>query len=654
MNDLKTFFEHAAVGMAKVALDGSFISVNQRLAEITGYPQARLRSLRFQDISHPDDLPADLHHVASLLNGNLSSYSLEKRYIRPDGTTVWANLMVTLIRKPNGEPSHFISLIEDINARKLQQQQAEATSERFRNLFDAVDAIAVQGYDKTRKVIYWNKASERLYGFSAEEAQGKQLEDLIIPPFMREAVIMHVQRWIEQGIPIPAGELNLLRKDGTLVPVFSSHVLQYNGNGEPEMFCLDVDLTDLKDMHSALLVAKEAAEAASNAKSAFLATMSHEIRTPLNGVLGMLQLALTTPLNDEQRDFIQTAMVSARNLLRVLSDILDICKVEAGRMDILQDTFSLQEVLQPIMESFTHEAVSKGLELRHSVQMHTDAMLQGDAGRLRQILYNLVGNAIKYTPSGGVDLSIFSLPHPTQPDAILLHMDVADTGIGILPQHLTRVFGIFTQVDSTYARRFGGTGLGLSIVQKLLQLLGGTVTLCSMVDVGTDVHVVIPLTTATQATHKSTPPPRQPAAQFRKARILVVEDDPVNQLTVMHFLGKIGHSSTLAHNGQHALELLAENDFDCILMDIQMPVMDGVTATRALRDPLRFGVRSTTPVIALTSYAMTTDREAFMEAGMNAYIAKPMEMETLRLVIDRVLDAGAGFVALREEGRERE
>jgi PAS domain S-box-containing protein len=524
-----------------------------------------------------------------------------------------------------GTCTGVIATLEDVGERRRAEEALRESEARFRNLFEQVPSVAVQGYDMTGTTIYWNAASEALYGYTAQEAVGRNLVDLIIPPEIREFVIEDMRAMAETKAPIPAGELTLMRKDGSRVLVFSSHVIVAKPDSPPELFCLDVDLSRRQAAEEALLRAKEAAEAASQAKSEFLANMSHEIRTPINGVMGMLQLLETTALDGEQSQYVRLATDSVDRLSRLLGDILDLSRIEAGKMDIRQAEFDLGEVAESVTALFTPTANAKGVALGCRMDPALPPLLVGDETRVRQILFNLVGNALKFTVEGRVDM-VMEPVDASERHGVAVAFTVTDTGIGIPRDRLREIFEPFRQVENSYTRTYQGAGLGLAIVHRLVNLMEGSIDVESESGMGTTMRVVLPFAPPASSRAGRTP---EATGDLRRLRILLVEDDPSNQLPVQVILSKAGHEVVLAEDGGRAVEILENRDFDCVLMDIQMPVMDGVQATQAIRRSESLQGRRRVPVIAMTAYAMTGDREKFLAAGMDAYIAKPVVMAEL-------------------------
>ncbi len=385
-------------------------------------------------------------------------------------------------------------------------------------------------------------------------------------------------------------------------------------------------LTDVSD----LAAARRAAEASSRAKSEFLANMSHEVRTPLNGIVGMLQLLSHTYLDAEQKEFVFTAIRSSKRLTQLLTDILEISRIEAGKLTVAVQEFHFVDLRDSVRDLFVIPAKAKGIELSFEIDEAIPSYVVGDEGRLRQILFNLVGNATKFTTRGSVQVTARRLDSDGQ---MYVEFTVRDTGVGIPRERQDDIFNAFTQVDGSAVRQHGGVGLGLAIVRRLVEMMDGSIAVQSEPGQGTTMTVRVPLLPG-QSECKVTEEP--PLPEVRDKRVLVVEDDPVNQMALTRMLRKLGHFSTLARNGQEALDLLSLEDFDCVLMDIQMPIMDGLEATSRIRSGTVGRVSPEIPVIALTGHAMPGDREHFMACGMTAYLSKPVDMNSLSRLIAQI------------------
>ncbi|MES2936065.1 MAG: response regulator [Pseudomonadota bacterium] len=402
------------------------------------------------------------------------------------------------------------------------------------------------------------------------------------------------------------------------------------------------DITVRYEAELATRHAKEMAEEATRTKSAFLANISHEIRTPMNAVIGLSHLALKTELTQQQRDYLVKIQSSGSHLLGLINDVLDFSKVEAGQLAIEQADFALAEQLEAVDTLLAQKCAEKGLGLKLEIAPDVPAVLVGDSLRVRQILINYASNAVKFTSRGEVAVRV-DVQERSQ-DGVLLRFAVSDTGIGLTEEQIGRLFRSFQQADTSTTRKFGGTGLGLAIAKALAELMGGTVGVASTHGAGSTFWFTarfgLPADVPVQAAAAAT---RLPAEAIAGAAVLVVEDNEINQLVATELLQDFGVTVDVAEDGSVALEMLARKDYDLVFMDMQMPVMDGVTATRRLRQQPRF---AELPVVAMTANAMLEDRQRCEEAGMNDYVLKPFEPEELRRVLAKWLRPGRSGAGL--------
>ena len=538
--------------------------------------------------------------------------------------------------------THSAVIIRDVTERKVAEKALVESEKRFRFLAEN-SADIIWSMDADFSFTYISPAVESILGYTQEEAYNVPLKRRLTSSTY--AMLKEKYKDFRAGnIQTTTLELDQIRKDGRVIQTEASFSPLLDSNG---IFLglqgITRDITERKQAEKILQQsqhelrrAKEAAEAANRAKSEFLANMSHEIRTPLNGIQGMLQLVQETELDQEQQEYVNLAIKSCNRLTRLLNDILDLTKIEADKLEIRKDSFLLSQVMQSIQDIFANAARENDNILRIDLDDRLSGHLIGDSTRLTQILFNLAGNAIKFTKQGQVDVSAHLLSTEQEGTCRIL-FSVSDTGQGIPEDKIDSVFGKFTQVGnghSPYARKLEGVGLGLPLVKRLVDLMGGNLSIDSAEGTGTTVHVSLPFAIwEADMLENEEVRDRDHLANANASKILLVDDDEIIQIQIKRMLEKQGFMVQVADNGEDALAALFRDDFQCILMDIQMPVLDGLETTKRIRTS-NSDFRSV-PIIALTAFAMSGDKEKFLYAGMDDYIAKPIDKDELLKVIER-------------------
>jgi len=431
-------------------------------------------------------------------------------------------------------------------------------------------------------------------------------------------------------------ETTYIKKDGTLLPV-EVNALRLTIDGKELYMAIARDITETKRIIQELETAKDQAFAASRTKSEFLANMSHEVRTPMNGVLGMLQLLKMTELDDEQLDYVTTAMESGKSLLTIINDILDYSKIEAGKLQMTPEAFRVRDMVKTLIASFKTAINPHKVKLDSFVSPEVPETLIADHVRIRQILYNLVGNAIKFTDQGNISVNMRCI-NSIGATQVMLECSVADTGIGVPFDIGNELFEPFTQIATQRKKKIQGTGLGLSIVKLLVMQMNGTVHMERNEADGTTVTFTL---TAEKGLLQAEPNPvfaPTPilTSPHRRLSTLVVEDEHINQRILQAILNKLGHRTTIAENGYVALDLLLSDHFDIVLMDVQMPGMDGLETTKIIRTAKEFSRIHSIPIIALTAYAMAGDKDICLAAGMTSYLAKPVDIKKLENLLQKL------------------
>ncbi len=567
-------------------------------------------------------------------------------YLVTLGALVFAGQLLVMLALPLLLPAVPLTLVQTLVAASLLSILVVALilpmmlrlSQRAQNAEKAIDSTN-DGYwvlDADGAFVDVNPGYCRMMGYSREQVMSMCIADFEAVATM-EQIQTQIRRITKKGHE--RFETRHRHSNGKWIDL----EITVTGADQRYLVAFLRDISERKAADLALRELTRMAESANQSKSDFLANMSHEIRTPMNGVIGLTDLVLDSPLNPEQREHLTMVKSSAESLLVILNDILDFSKIEAGKMRVESIPFTAAEVITDAIKSMQARARGKGLELACHLDSALPDVLWGDPGRLRQILINLCDNAIKFTSHGSV--TVRSRIVALADDAFDLHLSVADTGVGIPQEKQDRVFQAFAQADSSTTRQFGGTGLGLAICAKLVELMGGRIWLSSEPGQGSTFYFTVrlratpsasaamPLAEAPAPAPAPTPTPAPASGAPRALHILLVEDHPVNQKLALSLLQKWDHRVVLAENGQEAVDIFAQQHWDLVLMDVQMPVMGGIEATRIIRQSEPAGQR--TRIIAMTANAMDSDRQACLDAGMDEHLPKPFTAVKLRAVVER-------------------
>jgi two-component system sensor histidine kinase/response regulator len=761
----RTVFEFAPVGISLVASDGRFLRANPFLCDLLGYSENELQGTRWQELTPADALDNSQQVLARFLRGQISSMEFEKTYIHKNGKAVPVRIKISSVKGARSAPSCFIVHTEAITEATRARKALKASEERYRLLFER-NLAGVIRTTLDGRILECNLAVCQIMGSSTEDMIGASMHDYYHSAEDREQAIQTLR---EHGV-LSNRELKFRRRDGQPVWVLANVGLVDEGERDVVVATL-IDITDRKEAEESLRKAKEIAERANHAKSAFLANMSHEIRTPMNGILGMAALLLDGELDSRQRQRAETLRDSAEALLNVLNDLLDFSKMEARKLVLEEAAFDLRNVVEGVADLMAVTAQEKRLELLCFIEPGVPTRLLGDASRLRQVLINLAGNAVKFTAAGEVSIRA---KLEIAGGAGWVRFEVSDTGIGVPADKRHLLFQPFSQVDTSTSRHYGGTGLGLSIVRMLVDLMGGKVgcqtengkgscfwftvplkrqsdverpfplslagrrilvvddNACSrglmmemlifwkaraeqagdaetvldrlhnaeedpfdavLVDMEmpgvngeqmaallrqhpglahTPMLLLTPLTQSADAEHWRRrgfaghvskplkqgelgtclasvlgfgPAPARPGTEPKKSRLnrqmraglrlLVVEDQKVNQQVALGILENLGYRADVVTDGCGALNALSRTDYDLVLMDCQMPGMDGYEATRLIRRRDTDVCNHDIPIIATTAHAMAGDRDMCIAAGMNGYVTKPLRPEVLLQAIEK-------------------
>ena len=632
----RRYVERSAAGFLRHTLDGELLECNDSLVRMLGYAsQPDLKARKTSDIFL--DL-GDRQRVLDLLkqDGVLSDYEI--RFKRKDGGLVWALVNLTLVTAQGGAAFVKGSLI-DITGRKHMEDELRTSASLVEASTDFIAYGTLEG-----EVLFLNQAGRRMVGIDPNRSvRGERILDYVVEEgqkHFRESVLplaMQEGQW--------AGETWFRRfSGGPPIPMWQSvfFITEPQTNRPAVIATICRDLTQRKREESEIQAARQAAEAGNRAKTTFLANMSHELRTPMNGILGMAELLLTTELSLEQRRYAQVVLASGESLLSIVNHILDLSKVEAGKVVLEELAFELGQVLESATQTLAFEARRKGLEFTCVVDPGVPRLVRGDPGRLRQVITNLTANAVKFTAHGRVNIRVGVAAQDAR--MTTLRFVIEDTGIGIAEEQAADLFSPFVQGDQSTTRKFGGTGLGLAISKQLVELMGGQIGFESKPGTGSCFRFTVCLekqpegsATTTRAASFPSAPHKSKARLLQHARILLAEDHPVNREVMLAILGKLGYKADPVPDGREAVKALQTEPYDLVLMDCQMPEMDGYEATRLIRIPATGALNPRIPIVAVTAGAMAGDRQKCMEAGMDDYLSKPVEPAKLARMLDKWL-----------------
>ncbi|MES2918623.1 MAG: PAS domain S-box protein [Pseudomonadota bacterium] len=667
---LRATFEEAGVGIVHVVPDGKLIRANRTFCAMIGYDEEELKKMDVRELVYPPDLRTGREHRERAVSGASASYSIEQRYRRKDGQLIWVRITGAPVRDPaSRQVLYCVDILEDITEPKRARAELEG--------FFRQASVGMLVMDLESNILRVNRRFRDILGFSEEELKTTPYMALNHPDDLPLDKTLFA-RLVADEIPEYTMEKRLLCKDGNFVwTLISATLVRDEPDARPYVVSIIQDIEARKQLEQDLLhsqrglearvdrrtqelrlaqwQAEEAlreAETANAAKSSFLATMSHEIRTPLNGVIGFTGLLLEGPLPEQKRRYAELARQSGEALLHLLNDFLDFSKIEAGRLELEPVDFDLHQELQQVLALVEHGAEEKGLALKKIITV--PHRFRGDAARLRQILLNLLSNAVKFTEHGHITLCCTEKCR--RDTTVRLCFEVADTGIGINPDTRTRLFQPFTQ-GSSISRRYGGTGLGLAICRRLTDIMGGSIDFRSTPGEGTTFWVELPfeilpaadepLPTAVDDVLAAAPD------HLRQGRVLVAEDNSVSQLLATEVLRRLGYQVDAVSNGREAVEACRRLPYDLILMDCDMPVMDGFEATRHIR-ALEAGSGRRVPIIAMTAAALQGDPERCIAAGMDEFMSKPLRLQQLSQVIQAWLRRTKRQETGSTEGADRE
>jgi PAS domain S-box-containing protein len=624
--------DNSAQGLGHLGLDGRWHRMNAKFCEITGINKNRVTSSHWNDLSFANDIKKDEKSFSELLHGEKNTFFSERQIIRPNGSVIWVQLKISLVRNVNRQPLCFVVALDEITARKEAEESLNFALQAAQIGNWDYDAIN----DQTRRSTRFDK----IFGYETAKPTWGYVDFMRhIHPEDRDRADAQFRSALARGEDYII-DCRIVWPDDSIHWVSMRGRVYVNRQGRAmRMAGLVLDITAEKLFERELNEAKTAAEDANREKSNFLANMSHEIRTPLGAILGFTDLLSENSITDEKRkEYLKVIRRNGRNLSELIGDILDLSKIEAGCLELESQSISINDLIESVMTLLKTKADDKKLDLVVRRVGSIPRNIKTDPLRLRQILLNIIGNAIKFTNAGSITVTIESSHTPDGKDRNLF-FTVKDTGRGISEEETLRLFQPFTQADSSTTRKYGGTGLGLALSQKLARALGGDLILSDSVrGLGSTFVISIPLVpdyteTVSLPSEPKVTPKNSRSQPLQGLRVLLAEDSPDNQFLIRQILAKSGIFLEVADDGAAAVEMATQDNYDLVLMDMQMPKLDGYEATRELR---KRGLDL--PIIALTAHAMRQDREKCLAAGCSEYLSKPINPSLLYQVLTNISD----------------
>jgi len=614
-------FQHMEDALWVTDATGKVLERNPAADRLLGYSPEE--PIMLEQVIHPEERMQYAEYLQQLRHeGQYSGYV--GRVVTKQGKTKYIEMNSTAIFNAEEQYMGSRDLVRNITQRIESDREIKKNEAITRQIIgSSLDAVVIS--DQHGRITHWNEQAERVFGWKQSEAIGSPMSALVVPPRYRKAHHEGMERHLKTGetrILNSRLEMPALHKLGHEFLVELT-VTSIDLDGEVFYSSFMRDISEKKRAEQELIEARNKAEESVRLKERFLANMSHEIRTPMNAILGMGRLMKETPLNERQEQYLRALTTASDNLLVIINDILDLSKIEAGKLSIESINFNLKKLTENLLNISKPLAAEKGISLTINYDEQLPHHFMGDPVRINQILSNLVNNAIKFTAVGGVTLSC--LLQEKKDGKCLIQCHVADTGVGIDKARLSNIFESFSQEDDSTTRNFGGSGLGLTISRQLAELMGGCINVRSIKGAGSTFTLELSLLEATQAAREEQHESNLHTQTLKGIQVLLAEDNEFNRMYAVELFEQLGWDFGLAKNGKEAIDALKTQEYDLVLMDVHMPVMDGIEATQIIRQMLDNHV----PILALTASAIKGDREKFLAAGMDDYLSKPFKKEQL-------------------------